>query len=70
MFWVYMSSSEFGGEIFGGYESPEDAAQTVARLALAAYQQDDGIPRSFRIIAADNKRDAEQQIADDGEEVK
>ena len=30
MFWVHMGSSEFGGEVFGEYDTPVDAAQAVA----------------------------------------
>lgn len=63
MFWVNMTSNEFGGELFGGYNTPEDAAQAIARLSLDAFKLADGIPRSFLIVEADTKEEAEQEIS-------
>ena len=59
MFWVHMGSSEFGGEVFGEYDTPVDAAQAVARLALRAFEQQDDTVRSFTIVEADTRQEAE-----------
>ena len=63
MFWVNMSSNEFGGEFFSGYDTPEDAAQAIARLALSVYETGGGIARSFLIVEADSKEEAEGKVA-------
>ncbi len=65
MFWVNMSSGEFGGEVFGEYDTPEEAAQAVARLALAAFNEQDDVTRSFTIIEADSRAEAEEFVAVD-----
>ena len=59
MFWVSMGSTEFGGEIFGAYDTPEEAAQAVARLALNAFKEHDSIDRCYSIIEADSREAAE-----------
>ena len=61
MFWVSMGSTEFGGEIFGSYDTPLQASQAVGRLALEAFNQRDGIDRCYSIIEADSREEAENQ---------
>ena len=62
MFYLSMSSEEFGGEIFGDYDTPEDAAQSAARILLEAHALHDGIARAFLIVEADSKAAAGKKI--------
>ena len=60
-FWVH-KGCELGGEVVGSYDTPEDAAQAIARIALEAFGLQDGIERSYRIIEAATKDEAEKKI--------
>ena len=66
MFWVHSGSEEHGGELFGRYDTVEEASQSVARLALGAFENDKHNvgARSYTILEADTKDEAEQIVKD------
>lgn len=65
-FFVHMGSDEFGGELFGEYDTAVLASEAVARLALESFliSQKNGssVTRSFAIIKAHSKAAAEKIV--------
>jgi hypothetical protein len=55
-----MGSEEYGGELFGDYETPEAAAAAAADILLRGFKSGDVTQRAFLIVAAPNKRSAEK----------
>ena len=65
MFWFHCGSEEHGGELFGEYDTAEEAAQAIARSAISAFKVDRHNigSRSYTIIEAASKAAAEKIVA-------
>ncbi len=61
MFWLHMGSEEFGGEVFGCFDTPEEAAQAAANILLKGFKLGDGVQRGFLIVEASSKNAAEKK---------
>jgi hypothetical protein len=62
MFYLHMGNEEFGGELFGSYDKPEEAAQAAANILLKGFKMGDGVQRAFHIVKASSKRAAEKKV--------
>lgn len=60
-YFVHVGSAVYGGDLFGPYHNAQLASEAVGRLALEAFRKDRHaiVARSYTIIAAKSKSDAE-----------
>ena len=61
-YYLHCGSEEFRGDIYGGYDTPEEAAQAAARILLKGFQLKDNVQRAFLIVKARSKEAAERKV--------
>lgn len=57
-YWLHVGHEVFGGDLYGSYDTPEEAAQAGANIMLEVFRQGDVFDRIFRIVEAKTKQEA------------
>jgi hypothetical protein len=61
-YWLHVGHEALGGDLYGSYDTPGKAAQAGVNIMLEAFRQEDVFDRTFRIVEAEGKDQAEAKV--------
>lgn len=61
--WLVVYSDDYGQDLYGEYESRDEAIEGAKRILVEAINLDDGVCRSFGVLQARTRRSAERKAA-------